>query len=65
MEVNLILKPQEEKEKYEGQGSNIDIQRKKLLKDLEEKLSKSENKAEQFEFKYHDSLKLINSLTVI
>ena len=56
---------QEEKEKYEGQGSNIDIQRKKLLKDLEEKLSKSENKAEQFEFKYHDSLKLINSLTVI
>jgi hypothetical protein len=32
---------------------------------MEEKLTRAENKSEQFEFKYHDSLKLINSLTVI
>ena len=52
-----------EKEIYEGLGSNNDFQRKKHLKELEEKLTRSENRSEQYEFKYHDSLKLINSLT--
>lgn len=54
----------DEASQYEGQGTNLDILRKKHLKELEEKLSRAENKSEQFEFKYHDSLKLINSLTV-
>lgn len=30
---------------------------------MEEKLSRAENKSEQFEFKYHDSIKLISNLT--
>lgn len=30
---------------------------------MEERLSRAENKSEQFEFKYHDANKLINSLT--
>lgn len=30
---------------------------------MEEKLSRAENKSEQFEFKYHDSIKLIGNLT--
>lgn len=33
------------------------------MKQLEEKLSRSENKSEQFEFRFHDANKLINSLT--
>jgi DNA repair exonuclease SbcCD ATPase subunit len=53
-----------EASQYEGQGTNIDILRKRHLKELEEKLSRAENKSEQYEFRYHDSLKLINSLTV-
>ncbi|CAD8088840.1 unnamed protein product [Paramecium primaurelia] len=48
---------------YEGQGSNVDVQRKRHLKDLEEKLSRSEQKSESYEFKYNESIKLINSLT--
>ena len=35
-----------------------------MLKDLEETLSKLENKSEYYEFKYHDSVKVISSLCV-
>jgi chromosome segregation ATPase len=52
----------EEKSKYEGAGSSTDVTKKKMLKDLEETLSKLEHKSEQYEFKYHDSVKIINSL---
>jgi predicted nucleic acid-binding Zn-ribbon protein len=37
---------QMEMEQYKGQGSTSDFQRKKALKDMEEKLSKTEMKAE-------------------
>jgi predicted RNase H-like nuclease (RuvC/YqgF family) len=60
----LISDLRDEASQYEGQGTNIDVLRKRHLKELEEKLSRAENKSEQYEFKYHDSLKLINSLTV-
>jgi len=36
--------------------------KKKMLKDLEETLSKLENKSDNFEYKYHDCAKIINSL---
>eukprot|EP00357_Protocruzia_adherens_P037033 CAMPEP_0114977314 /NCGR_PEP_ID=MMETSP0216-20121206/3168_1 /TAXON_ID=223996 /ORGANISM="Protocruzia adherens, Strain Boccale" /LENGTH=547 /DNA_ID=CAMNT_0002338357 /DNA_START=38 /DNA_END=1681 /DNA_ORIENTATION=+ len=49
-------------EKYKGQGSSVDNQRKKQLKDLEEKLSKTETKAEQYELKYQQSSKVVNSI---
>jgi hypothetical protein len=39
-------------EKYKGQGATSDNQRKKVLKDLEEKLSKTELKAEQFDLEF-------------
>ena len=35
-----------------------------MLKDLEEKLTKSENRSEHYEFKYHDAVKILNSLCV-
>jgi hypothetical protein len=39
-------------ERYRGQGANTDNQRKKTLKELEEKLSKTEMKAEQLGLEY-------------
>lgn len=41
---------------------NIDEKKWKELKDLEEKLSKTELKAEQFELEYQQSLKKVNNL---
>eukprot|EP00742_Colponemidia_sp_Colp-10_P000533 GILJ01000580.1.p1 GENE.GILJ01000580.1~~GILJ01000580.1.p1 ORF type:complete len:574 (-),score=156.25 GILJ01000580.1:1098-2819(-) len=49
-------------EKYKGQGANTDNQRKKILKDLEERLARTETKAEQYELKYQQSMKTVNSL---
>merc|ERR1711988_1910227 len=51
-------------EKYKGQGVNTDNQRKKILKDLEDRLSKTEAKAEQYEQKYNAAMKTVNSLKV-
>lgn len=56
---------QDERGNYEGQGTNVDLLKKKMLKDLEEKLTKSENRSEGYEFKYHESVKILNSLCVI
>jgi len=51
-------------EKYKGQGLNTDNQRKKILKDLEERLQKTEAKAEQYEKKYDAAMKTVNALKV-
>ena len=49
-------------EKYKGQGLNTDNQRKKILKDLEERLARTEAKAEQYEKKYEAAMKTVNAL---
>ena len=49
-------------EKYKGQGLNTDNQRKKILKDLEERLSRTEAKAEQYEKKHEGAMKTVNAL---
>lgn len=49
-------------EKYRGQGLNTDNQRKKILKDLEERLARTEQKAEQYEKKYDAAMKTVNAL---
>jgi len=51
-------------EKYKGQGLNTDNQRKKILKDLEERLQRTEAKAEQYEKKYEAAMKTVNTLKV-
>ena len=51
-------------EKYKGQGLNTDNQRKKILKDLEERLQKTEAKAEQYEKKYEAAMKTVSALKV-
>mmetsp|Transcript_28818 Transcript_28818/g.35017 ORF Transcript_28818/g.35017 Transcript_28818/m.35017 type:complete len:526 (-) Transcript_28818:1065-2642(-) len=51
-------------EKYKGQGVNTDNQRKKILKDLEERLQKTEAKAELYEQKYAAAMKTVNALKV-
>ena len=52
------------KSQYEGKGTTLDIQRKNLQIELKNKLCFTEKKCEQYEVKYHESLKLIQSLTV-
>ena len=42
----LISDLRDEAAQYEGQGTNIDVLRKRHLKELEEKLSRAENKSE-------------------
>merc|ERR1712070_377719 len=51
-----------EVDKYRGQDVNSDHQRKKILKDLEEKLGRTETKAEQFDAKFAQSTKILSSL---
>lgn len=51
-----------EVDKYRGQDMNSDHQRKKILKDLEEKLGRTETKAEQFDAKFAQSTKILSSL---
>jgi chromosome segregation ATPase len=51
-------------EKYKGQGLNTDNQRKKILKDLEDRLQRTEAKAEQYEKKYEAAMKTVNALKV-
>merc|ERR1712070_222316 len=52
----------EEVDKYRGQDMNSDHQRKKILKDLEEKLGRTETKAEQYDAKFAHSTKILGSL---
>ena len=49
-------------DKYRGQGVNTDNQRKKILKDLEERLARTEGKAEVFEQKHAAAMKTVNAL---
>mmetsp|Transcript_7500 Transcript_7500/g.17164 ORF Transcript_7500/g.17164 Transcript_7500/m.17164 type:complete len:387 (+) Transcript_7500:3-1163(+) len=49
-------------EKYRGQGVYTDNQRKKVLKDLEDKLAKTEAKAELYEHKAAQAMTTVNSL---
>jgi len=51
-----------EVEKYRGTDMNNDHQRKKILKDLEEKLGRTETKAEQYDAKFAHSTKILGSL---
>eukprot|EP00658_Telonema_sp_P-2_P054229 TRINITY_DN4314_c0_g1_i3.p1 TRINITY_DN4314_c0_g1~~TRINITY_DN4314_c0_g1_i3.p1 ORF type:complete len:579 (+),score=272.54 TRINITY_DN4314_c0_g1_i3:85-1821(+) len=51
-----------EVDKYRGQDMNSDHQRKKILKDLEEKLGRTETKAEQYDAKFGQSTKILSSL---
>merc|ERR1711966_571965 len=51
-----------EVDKYRGQDMNSDHQRKKILKDLEEKLGRTETKAEQYDAKFAHSTKILGSL---
>ena len=57
-----IAEIRSEIEKYKGQGLNTDNQRKKILKDLEERLARTEAKAEQYEKKYEAAMKTVNAL---
>ena len=45
-----------------GAGLNTDNQRKKILKDLEERLARTEAKAEQYERKHDAAMKTVNAL---
>jgi len=49
-------------EKYKGQGANADTQRKKILKDLEERLAKTEARAEVYEQRQSAAQKTMNAL---
>lgn len=49
-------------EKYRGQGMSTDTQRKKTLRDLEEKLSKTDKKAEEYESRYQTAVRTITQL---
>lgn len=55
-EMRLELK------KYQGKGIIISDDKRKELKDLEERLSKTELRAEQFELEYQQSIKRVNSI---
>ena len=49
-------------EKYKGQGASTDSQRKKILTDLETRLSKTESKADAYESKHGAAIKTVNAL---
>merc|ERR1719217_1251506 len=49
-------------DKHRGQGINTDNQRKKILKDLEERISRTEGKAEVYEQKHGAAMKTVNAL---
>eukprot|EP00741_Cyanophora_paradoxa_P005810 tig00000113_g5631.t1 len=49
-------------DRFKGQGVSTDIQRKRILKDLEERLARTEAKAEQYEEKHVQAMRTINNL---
>eukprot|EP01052_Picozoa_sp_SAG31_P030700 SAG31_NODE_3171_length_4590_cov_5.721443_5_plen_122_part_00 len=59
-----IAEIKSEIEKYKGQGVNTENQRKKILKDLEDKLSKTEAKSQQYDEKYQAAQKTVNALKI-
>ena len=49
-------------EKYRGQGMSTDTQKKKTLRDLEEKLARTDKKAEEYDMRYQLAVRTIQSL---
>lgn len=49
-------------EKYRGQGMSTDTQRKKTLRDLDEKLSRTDRKAEEYDARYQLAVRTITQL---
>jgi len=49
-------------EKYRGQGMSSDTQRKKTIRDLEEKLAKTDKKADEYDARYQVAMRTINQL---
>lgn len=49
-------------ERYKGQGASTDSQRKKILRELEDRLAKTESKVEMYEAKYSTAMKTVNAL---
>lgn len=49
-------------EKYRGQGASTDTQRKKALRSLEDKLSRTDRKAEEYENRHNKALKTLTQL---
>lgn len=57
-----ITEVKSEIERYRGQGASTDSQRKKILRELEDRLAKTEAKAETYEAKYATAMKTVNAL---
>ena len=49
-------------EKYKGQDASSNTQRKKTVRDLEDKLTKTDKKSEEYEGRYNLALRTINQL---
>lgn len=49
-------------EKYRGQGMSTDTQRKKTVRDLEEKLAKTDKKSDEYEARYQVAVRTITQL---
>ena len=49
-------------EKFRGQGMSTDTQRKKTLRDLDEKLKRTEIKADEYEERYQQAVRTITQL---
>jgi len=49
-------------EKYKGQDASSNTQRKKTVRDLEDKLTKTDKKAEEYEARYNLAVRTINQL---
>lgn len=49
-------------EKYRGQGMSSDTQRKKTIRDLEDKLAKTDKKSDEYETRFHVAVRTISQL---
>jgi chromosome segregation ATPase len=49
-------------EKYKGQGVSTDTQRKQILRNLEERLQRTESKADEYQSRYENAMKTVNQL---
>ncbi|CBN78393.1 flagellar outer dynein arm-docking complex [Ectocarpus siliculosus] len=58
----MIAETKNSIEKFKGQGVSTDTQRKKVLRGLEEQLSVTEGKADDYERRYQTAMKTINQL---
>ena len=58
----IIADTKAEIEKHKGQGVSTDTQRKKILRDLEDRLARTEKKADEYDKKHANAMKTINQL---